>query len=126
MANLRLPGSYELNARETFSSGRPYTPYDMPDSLSQNRGIYDLSQLNGLRGPIYNRLDLEFGKRLRVGKAMLDLHGGADNILDRRNLLGYVWMPNCEASPECSSEGSPVSKIPQMGLYPAFSARYIF
>jgi hypothetical protein len=126
MANLRLPHGFALNVRESASSGHLYTPFNMAASLAQNRGIYDLTQVNSQRGSIYTRLDPELQRQLRVGRGVLDLHGGAENILNRQNFLGYVWMKNCEANPLCGSYGGPVARLPQIGLYPAFSADYRF
>ena len=72
------------------------------------------------------RIDLELEKKVQLGKGSLDLHGGVDNVLDRSNLLGYVWLQNCQFSPECMSQQTPVERLPQMGLFPSFAARYQF
>jgi outer membrane receptor protein involved in Fe transport len=126
IGTVRLLRGFELSARETYSSGHPYTPYNLPESYAQNRGIYDLRGVNSQRGPFYNRLDLEIMKKFRVGKGMLDLHGGADNVFNRHNLLGYVWLQNCQFTPECTSVQTPVQLVPQMGLFPALAVRYQF
>jgi hypothetical protein len=46
-----------LSARYNVTSGRPYTPFLFNVSLAQDRGIYDLSQVNGMRSDYYGRLD---------------------------------------------------------------------
>jgi hypothetical protein len=36
--------------------------YDIPDSIAQNRPIYDVSRMNALRVPYYARLDAQMNK----------------------------------------------------------------
>ena len=125
--NFRLPLGIQLNLRETISSGRLYTPFDLTDSNAQSRGIYDLTRINTLRGPIYNRLDAELERSFHFEKATLNIQAGAQNALNRGNLLGYVWLDNCSQGASCAdSSGEPITKVDQIGRYPVFSARYEF
>jgi outer membrane receptor protein involved in Fe transport len=125
--SFRLPLGITLNGRESFASGRVYCPFDLPDSLAQMRGIYDLTRINALRGPVYNRLDAELERQFKVAKGELVIQGGAENILNRGNLLGYVWLQNCTAGLPCTNaQGLPIAKVDQMGRFPSFSARYRF
>jgi hypothetical protein len=127
MGNLRLPHKIQLNLRETFASGRPYTPFDLVDSNAQSRGIYDLSSINALRGPLYNRLDLEIERNYKVKRGVINIHAGAENILNRGNLMGYVWLNNCTAGENCGQNNyEPIEKVDQMGRYPVFTARFVF
>jgi len=125
LGNIRLWKGIQLDLRDSASSGRPYTPFDLVNSLAQSRGIYDLSRVNAMRGPLYNRLDLEVERRIRVPKGVFDVHAGAENILNRGNLMGYVWLNDCQVSWGCgNSSGLPIAKADQMGRYPVFSLRY--
>ena len=128
LGNIRLWKKIQLDLRESASSGHPYTPFDAADSIAQSRGIYDLTRINALRGPLYNRLDAEVERRFRVPKGVFVLHAGAENILNRGNLLGYIWLNDCPASwGYCNnSSGLPIMKADQMGRYPVFSLRYEF
>jgi|CZKF01.1.fsa_nt_gi hypothetical protein len=127
LGNIRLWKAIQLDLRDSASSGRPYTPYDNADSLAQSRGIYDLARINSLRGTLYNRLDLELERSFRVPKGVLDLHAGAENLLNRGNLMGYVWLNDCKVSWGCgNSSGLPITKADQVGRYPVFSLRYEF
>lgn len=127
MSGFRLPWGIALNSREAFSSGRVYTPFDLTNSLAQNRSIYDLSQMNAARGPLYNRLDLELERKFHIAKGLLDVRGGAENVLNRGNLLGYAWLENCQTGSGCQqSVGVPKTKVDQMGRYPVFSMEYKF
>jgi hypothetical protein len=125
--NLRLPLKVQMDMRETASSGRLYTPFDLTDSNAQSRGIYDLTRINGLRGPIYNRLDLEMERNFHLRHGVLNLHAGAENIFNRGNLMGYMWLDNCAAGLNCGQGGyEPIEKVDQMGRYPVVSARFEF
>jgi hypothetical protein len=127
LGNIRLWKGIQLDLRDSASSGRPYTPFDLTDSLAQSRGIYDLTRINALRGPLYNRLDIELERRFRVSKGAFDLHAGAENLLNRGNLMGYVWLNDCQLSWGCgNSSGLPIAKADQIGRYPVFSLRYEF
>jgi hypothetical protein len=127
MFNVRLPFGIALNGRESLASGRVYCPFDVTDSLVQNRGIYSLARINSVRGPLYNRLDAELERQIKLGKGVVDLNGGAENVLNRGNLLGYVWLGNCALSAHCAAPGTaPVGKLDQIGRFPILSARYQF
>lgn len=127
LTSFRLPGRLMLNSRESFASGRVYCPFDIASSLAQNRGIYDLNRINAVRGPAYNRLDVELQRRFRFSRSDLELQAGAENVLNRGNLLGYVWLENCQDSPAClNAQGLPIMKVDQIGRFPVLSLRYRF
>jgi hypothetical protein len=122
MGNLRLPRAIQLNVRESLASGRPYTPFDLADSYAQNRGIYDLTRVNALRGPLYNRTDLEIERHFRIRKGTLELHGGYENVFNRGNMQGYMWLYNLITVDPMAK----IVKVDQVGRYPVFSVRYRF
>jgi hypothetical protein len=127
MTSFRLPLRITLNSRESFNSGRVYCPFDIPDSLEQNRGIYDLRRINAVRGPVYNRLDLELQRDFSFSRSQLEVRGGAENVLNRGNLLGYVWLQNCNVNAICeNAPGPPIGKVDQLGRFPVISAQYRF
>jgi hypothetical protein len=127
MSNLRLPRKMQLDLRETATSGRLYTPFDLADSNAQARGIYDLTRINALRSPLYNRLDLELERSFHAKKGVFNLHAGMENVFNRGNFMGYAWLHNCVQGAGCAnSSGEPYTKIDQMGRYPVFSVRWEF
>jgi TonB dependent receptor/TonB-dependent Receptor Plug Domain len=134
LTNLRLWKGIQISVRDTYATGRPYTPFDVNLSEEQSRGIYDLTRVNGLRGPAYNRVDADINRDFHLGKGVLNLHGGVENALDRSNFLGYAWMDNCHPNPtqtECgmnqnASPGVPETRVTQMPLFPSASVRYTF
>ena len=62
----RLTEMGDLHARRG-ARGRPYTPYDEAVSSAQYRGIYDLTRVNGERGPAYARIDVRVDRTFAVG-----------------------------------------------------------
>jgi len=81
------------SSRYGYASGRPNTPYNLADSMAQNRPIYDLTQVNAHRAPYYSRLDVQLRKEMLAHGLHLQLYGGVDNVLNRSNFLTYAWMP---------------------------------
>lgn len=117
---------YEASMRYEATSGRPYTPYLLGPSLVQDRGIYDVSQLNADRGPLYSRLDFQVDRIVRVRGRDVYLYAGLNNALDRDNFEGYAWEPRCVAIAGCAAQNGPFTAVSQMPIYPNFGVRYAF
>ncbi len=81
-----------VSARYGYATGRPYTPYNMKQSVVQNRPIYDLTKVNSLRAPFYGRLDAQLIKEFMFHRNRFEIYGGVDNVLNRENFLSYAWM----------------------------------
>lgn len=122
-ANHRLNHGYELATRYTYATGRPYTPFDMPNSLTENRPIYDVARMNGVRAPYYSRLDLQLNKDIAFSDNQhIEIYTGAENVFNRQNYLAYLWKPLQQAL------GSPnrVYTMYQTPIFPNFGVRYLF
>lgn len=119
---------YQITSRYAYATGRPYTPFDAPDSFAQNRPIYDVARMNALRVQPYGRLDAQLNKDMKVHGFHLELYMGVENILNRNNFLAYVWLPQMEqAFPKSVSQSNlPVKELDQMPIFPNFGLRYIF
>jgi len=117
----RFGHGYEVSARYGYATGRPYTPYDIPDSMTQNRPIYDVSQMNALRAPYYGRLDAQMNKDITMHGYRLELYCGVENLLNRSNFLSYVWMPRFINS----SSNVPVQELHQISIFPNFGVRLV-
>jgi len=117
---------YEASWRYEYSTGRPYTPFVLSASAAQGRPIYELSQINALRGPAYSRLDGQVDRTFFLGSHRLIAYAGLENILNHQNLLGYYWLPRygvklCESNPEhCVEPQYQMSRFPNFGLRYAF------
>jgi hypothetical protein len=119
----RLGRGYEISSRYGYATGRPYTPFDLPDSFAQNRPIYDVSQMNARRAPYFARLDAQLNKDFSVRDLHLILYMGVNNILNRPNFLSYVWLPHAKVP---GWDVDPVYELHQMPIFPNFGLRYVF
>ena len=124
----RTKKHYEVSYRYEYSSGRPYTPFDLQDSYLQDRPIYDLSQLNALRGPFYSRLDFSVSRTFFFKDRPLTVYGGLENATNRQNFLGYAWLQRADIYYSCNGGNLPscVQEETQMSRFPNFGARYSF
>ena len=91
LGGYRLSPAWELSARLSFLSGRPFTPYDQAASAEQRRGVYDLTRVNGERAPDYGRVDIRVDRTLTVSGQPLNLFFGVQNVTNRRNFASYSW-----------------------------------
>ena len=128
MLTFHLPRDWDLAVRDSYTTGLPYTPFNIPLSVAQDRGIYDLSKVNALRGPAYNRADISVTRNFRIRQGVLNVYGGVQNVFDRKNFLGYVWLDRCSSIPKClaSFHGVPVVEIYQMPAFPIAGMRWDF
>ncbi len=119
----KLKRHYTVSGRYGYASGRPYTAFNLAESVAQNRPIYELSKENTQRAPYYSRLDAQLNKEIVLHSVHLELYGGVDNILNRSNFLSYAWMPRSQFAPRVN--GQPVATLWQMPIFPNFGIRLI-
>lgn len=128
-----LPFRLQMSVRDTYASGRPYTPFNFPLSIEQSRPIYDLARVNAWRGPAYNRVDVDLNRTFRFGATSLVVNGGVNNVFDRPNFLGFAWESNCHGTVDLycgwtrnAIPGIPMAKATQMPRFPSAGVRFIF
>jgi hypothetical protein len=91
LGGYRLSQAWELSARLSFLSGRPFTPYDEAVSAAQRRGVYDLTRVNAERAPDYGRVDVRVDRTFNLGGQPLNVFFGVQNLTNRRNFASYNW-----------------------------------
>jgi hypothetical protein len=91
LGGYRLSPAWEISARISFLSGRPFTPYDQAVSTTQRRGVYDLTRVNGERAPDYGRVDLRVDRTFTVSGQPVNVFFGVQNVTNRRNFASYNW-----------------------------------
>lgn len=82
---------WDVSARVSYLSGRPYTPYNLAASRAQDRGIFDLTEVNALRFPAYFRTDLRANRKFTFHGKPVNIYLGAQNATNRKNIAGYTW-----------------------------------
>ena len=90
----KLTRKWDISSSFRFMSGKPYTPFNQTLSQQQNRGILDLSRVNGLRTPSYFRPDFRFDRTFTVNGKPLLFWIGIQNVAGRRNIAGVYWNEN--------------------------------
>jgi hypothetical protein len=113
---------YIVSSRVGYATGRPITPFDLRDSLAQNRPIYDVAKMNLNRAPYYQRWDAQASKDIAIHRFHLEVYAGVDNLLNRSNFLAYVWMPRCDLG---LTARNPVEQVNQISIFPNFGLRLI-
>jgi hypothetical protein len=100
----------------SYLSGRPFTPFDMAAWVAQDRGIYDLTQVNALHAPAYFRWDVRVDGTFTVHGQAVIVFAGAQNVTNRRNWSGYWW----------DRRANGVRFDPQLGLFPVLGLDWRF
>jgi hypothetical protein len=118
MGNVLLGRGWTASFRYSGATGRPYTPDNMALSEAQNRDVYDLTQINAVRAPMYSRLDFRWEWTHQLRRGVLETHFGLENALDRTNFYSNEWRPNC---PACG-----VLQQNQMPMFPDAGLRWAF
>lgn len=134
IGNIRLSKGIELSVRDSYATGRPYTPFNLVLSREQERGIYDLTQINARRAQDYNRVDADINRSYHLGKGVMKVNIGAENVLNRKNFLGYAWLDSCNpksTATACAGQslvapGVPEVEFHQMMIFPSAWAHYQF
>jgi hypothetical protein len=91
LGGYRFANRWDVSARMTYLTGRPFTPFDTTLSVQQRRGIYDLARVNGSRTPDYFRTDLRVDRTFQVNGQPVTVFAGVQNVTNRRNVAGLTW-----------------------------------
>jgi hypothetical protein len=113
-----LRHGFAASARFTATSGKPYTPDNLALSTVQDRDVYDLTRVNGVRSPAYARLDFRVEQARKLGLGVLTWHAGLQNALDRKNFYSYQWRPRAPSLGPLEQD--------QMPLFPDGGLKYSF
>ena len=101
----KLTKKWDVSSAIRVMSGRPYTPFNEVLSTEQNREIYDLSRINGVRAPAYFRPDFRLDRTFTVREKPLLFWVGIQNVINRKNVAGIRWNQNINRSETFHQEG---------------------
>jgi hypothetical protein len=87
----RLGERWELSGRFTYATGRPYTPPLLPESVDQNRLVYDVDGFNAERLPAFHRLDVRVDRKFRLFGRNTSLFADLQNLYNHRSVIEYSW-----------------------------------
>jgi hypothetical protein len=112
----RITPKWEASLRLAYLSGRPFTPFNIPVSTAQRRGVFDLGRVNAERLPDYFRLDIRVDRTFIVKDNPLLVFLGFQNITNRQNVAGFTWNRRTNA-PQLNE---------QLGIFPLIGLEWRF
>jgi hypothetical protein len=107
---------WEIKLRWIYAGGAPYTPFNIEESISQRRGIWDTEKINSERFTDYHSLNIRVDKRFYFESSNLVLYLSVWNAYGRRNIAQYVWN-------EIKNE---IDKLKQWNTLPVLGLEYEF
>jgi len=106
-----ISGGYKFNAeweaslKFRYSTGKPYTPYN-------SDGTQNTDDINILRLPVNNSLDLRVDKRWFFEKWTLITYVDIQNVYNRKNVVGVSWDQRTQ-EPEFNET---IGVLPSIGI----------
>lgn len=92
----RLNKNWEFSLKWRYASGRPYTPYDVEESIKAGAGRIDTDAINSARFNPYHRLDLRFDHRSFFQNFTLISYFSIENVYNRKNQNAVFWNSDQE------------------------------
>ncbi|HRK75370.1 MAG TPA: TonB-dependent receptor, partial [Rhodothermales bacterium] len=115
----RIGQKWEFGVKWRFTSGNPFTPFDLAKSAAEykitGRGVQDFSKLNSLRMPAYHRLDFRVDRRFFFNKLNGVAYIDIQNLYNHDNLFTYTYTQD-PAYPNNLRPSSQVSFLPNIGF----------
>jgi hypothetical protein len=114
--NALLGRGWTASFRYSGATGKPYTPDNIPLSIAQDRDVYDLTQLNGVRAPMYSRLDFRAEWTHSTRHGVVAVHVGLENALGTSNFYSDQWRPRLSGSNSGTLEQDQMPRFPDFGV----------
>jgi hypothetical protein len=87
----KITDALEVSVKFRYAGGRPFTPFDLAQSQSLNRGIYDYANTNLARFNDYRRLDIRFDYRFNLFDWNMLFFIDLQNVANFENVEQVVW-----------------------------------
>lgn len=91
IAGYQLSNEWLVGLKFRYTTGRPYTPFDVEASIVSGKGIADFNNFNGSRYRDYNRLDLRVDKKWNFKKLSIVTYFELQNVFNTTNVYQYFW-----------------------------------
>lgn len=91
IAGYQLANDWLVGLKFRYTTGRPYTPFDISASTFAGRGISDFNNFNGSRYKDYNRLDLRVDKKWNFRNLSIVTYIELQNTFNTENVYAYFW-----------------------------------
>lgn len=110
----KLPRNWEVGAKYRLQGGSPYTPFDLDASranyLTTGQGTLNFAELNTLRLPAFQSIDIRIDKKYNFNKWLLDLYIDITNFTAFRQpaLPNYTFKRTEDNSTWQTTDGQPI------------------
>jgi outer membrane receptor for ferrienterochelin and colicin len=101
----KFSDEWEASLKFRYSTGKPYTPYNA-------NGTQNVDDINTLRLPVNNSLDLRVDKRWFFSKWTLITYVDIQNVYNRKNVVGVSWDQRTQ-EPEFNET---IGLLPSVGI----------
>jgi len=101
----KFSDEWEASMKFRYSTGKPYTPYN-------SDGTQNVDDINTLRLPVNNSLDLRVDKRWFFETWTLITYVDIQNVYNRKNVVGVSWDQRTQA-PEFNET---IGVLPSIGI----------
>jgi hypothetical protein len=91
IAGYQLPDDWLVGIKFRYTTGRPYTPFDIQASTVIGRGVYQTNKFNEARFKDYNRLDIRVDKKWNFKKWSIVSYVELQNVFNTTNVYQYFW-----------------------------------
>jgi hypothetical protein len=91
IAGYQISNNWLIGIKYRYTTGRPYTPYDVQLSTIYGRGIYAADQFNDARYKDYNRLDIRVDKKWNYKNWSIVAYVELQNVFNTTNVYQYFW-----------------------------------
>ena len=111
----RFKKNWEVGLKYRIAGGQPFTPLDITAStanyLTTGKGVYDYSQLNSKRLPIFMQLDLRVDKKFNFKKTSLGVYLDFQNVFLYKTpyLPKFTFQRNENNTGFLTTDGKPIA-----------------
>lgn len=91
IAGYQISDDWLIGVKYRFTTGRPYTPYDVEQSTILRRGVYQVDRFNEARYKDYSRMDIRVDKKWNFRKLSIVSYVELQNVLNTTNVYTYFW-----------------------------------
>jgi len=91
IAGYQLPDDWLIGLKFRYTTGRPYTPFNIQASTIFRRGVYQTDKFNEARFKDYNRLDIRVDKKWNFKKWSIVSYVELQNVFNTTNVYQYFW-----------------------------------
>ena len=91
IAGYQLSNDWLIGVKYRYTTGRPYTPYDVQQSTILRRGVYQVDKFNEARYKDYSRMDIRVDKKWNFSHLSIVSYVELQNVFNTSNVYAYFW-----------------------------------